>query len=741
MAFNLILSQNQLFSVSSEPQAYNGWIFNPSSPIEVSFFQGGTVPSDIDISTVIKNYIALQTGSAYDKFYVSASVISPVVNFQGQSNIELLGDIASASAPGYELTELNLEVINTIHFINLTLVAPGSFNSKIIFNVFGETALNELVFQEAITLDIVLNVYNPNTVHVSPGSYYFNHILEAALPDSKTMNIIVQGAFTIKCLGHYSLSGGNLVDTGIVGGHQTYSGSDSQTVSLSLTSNINNEPAGLYAAGIVLSAGTSDDVLLRVYVYIYEDDTLTISPTSLTFFAIKNILEAEPQTIIVTGPGDVTVAFPLWLEVITNSSLGHTEIIVKPILSANLAAGLYQDVVTISANGDDYSITVSHQVVENVQLGASLEDINFTNDHSTISNFYAPENFSLLLTLEARFFNYGQTLLNEVSLNYSLGFFNFKTSFFIGKTLRNIMKELLSLTSINLESFANTLLQDNTFFIRNYYNPAIVKLKASFIHDFNEGLNEEYTYENVKFLKGRKPKTQFSNTYILNYYREPLRVTPNSVALFNFYKEDSHSLRIYKNSVYEASKPHIIGVNNVFAYKHTFEAYSPGDVVEIRLYKDVQGSVEEEWYEDDANFIEQKYIVIPAGKESYHIGWEDEFGVLDVIEFTGSQTFQLGYQSNVIKNYEDFLETLRKTDSTKSRKLTSNTGFIFKQNVNRIDSILNSKRAWIISKESKAAIDLIPITKSIINEDSDQDLYEFEIEFEINFNNDFEINS
>ena len=115
--------------------------------------------------------------------------------------------------------------------------------------------------------------------------------------------------------------------------------------------------------------------------------------------------------------------------------------------------------------------------------------------------------------------------------------------------------------------------------------------------------------------------------------------------------------------------------------------------------------------------------------------------MLDVIEFTGSQTFQLGYQSNVIKNYEDFLETLRKTDSTKSRKLTSNTGFIFKQNVNRIDSILNSKRAWIISKESKAAIDLIPITKSIINEDSDQDLYEFEIEFEINFNNDFEINS
>src|SRR5690606_26142226 len=115
--------------------------------------------------------------------------------------------------------------------------------------------------------------------------------------------------------------------------------------------------------------------------------------------------------------------------------------------------------------------------------------------------------------------------------------------FFIGRSLNNIMKELLDVKTVLLDTFTNQLPTDASAFIRNYYNPAEVDVTASFIHKTDIELNYEKVFSNLKFIKGRRPKTPFPDTFILNYYREPVRVTPNSVTLFNFYKEQSHQLR------------------------------------------------------------------------------------------------------------------------------------------------------------------------------------------------------
>ena len=77
-------------------------------------------------------------------------------------------------------------------------------------------------------------------------------------------------------------------------------------------------------------------------------------------------------------------------------------------------------------------------------------------------------------------FNYGNSILNENTLSFNLGLFNNRVSFFVGKTLNNIMKELKNVSDINLQNFSNQTIQDDTLFIRNYYYPALINMTVLF---------------------------------------------------------------------------------------------------------------------------------------------------------------------------------------------------------------------------------------------------------------------
>ena len=100
----------------------------------------------------------------------------------------------------------------------------------------------------------------------------------------------------------------------------------------------------------------------------------------------------------------------------------------------------------------------------------------------------------------------------------------------------------------------------------------------------------------------------------------------------------------------------------------------------------------------------------------------------------------MAYENNTVTNYKEFKEFLRKIDSRRSQSVTINTGFILQENTKRLDSLLNAKRAWIMS-ENNEAVALIPNTKELVNYDSDQELYGYDVQFNINLNNDNKVNS
>lgn len=721
---------------------------SPNLPITVNFDKANSVPVNIGLNINMAIEITGGFEDAYDELYLQLVVTNPAAG----SVVLLSGDLPDA--PGQRIPvypgSSNPTVI-TLDFSNFPTIPNGTHQTKLSLALVGKNTSEPEYYLLGGVMDNIDAVITGagsgeppvEEIGITPESLIFAHALDQALPASQTVEVVSDGAFTASVFGPVLLSGPSLTLTQVVNGVREYAGTASQTVTVSLSPEVANLSADTYEYMVAFSQSGSKSAFigsLGITLYLFETSELVIHPAALEFFAIKGIQEAPSQTINVAGEPAFTLTRPSWLIVTPTSGQGFTEVTVTPNPSSTLAEGTYTGDIIFNDGTNDYIVSVLHNVYGNVQLGMSPTKLNFTGDYNTISRFYEQENYRLELQLAVDYYNYGLTLLNQTTLNYILGFFNNRTEFFVGKTLNGVMKQMLELKSISMDTMADGVF--TTFKpIRNYYLPARVDMTALFKHDFDDDLDKTHLFEDIKFIKGRRPKTPFDDTYILDYYRDPLRVTVNSVAMFNFYKEKNHVFRIYKNGKFFGSISHNVGTQRIFGYKSKFNMHSPGDVVEFRLYKNIDGAVDEAWFDYASNYIAQRYIVIPEGMASHHIGYEDEYGLLKIIEFTGVASFDNDYDNLIAKNYEEFLETSKKLDSKKTAKCTINTGHIFKANVRNIDELLKSNRAWIISNQKKKSISMIPTTKSMSDMDTDRDLYSYDIEFDINFNNDFEVNT
>lgn len=724
--------------------------FNPNLPLRINYDKASPVPADVVLQMAM-SFFRTSGGSGgalgdYDEFFLRLIINPTFVNGQAVNAINFSGDLINA--PNQELQVFKglptLSDIN-LNFDNLSNIPNGTYDTNMSFVLSGRKYDDEhLSILDGIMATITVSITGSGgpvePLGIEPENLTFTHVFNTPLPPGQDVRVDSQGAFKVSVYGPIELWGPSLEFVGTVRGVREYAGAAAQTLVVTLAPEAMDLGAGAHEVILSFEQARSNPFFigaLTVSLYLFETTDFIIDPAALEFFAIKDIQEASSQIVNVTGSRSFTMVRPSWLTAVSDSNVGFGQVVVKP--NNNLDVGTYEGDIVINDGTDNYLISVIHNVYGNVQLGLSTTKINFTDDYDAISRFYEQINYKLLLNLAVDYYNYGATLLNHTELPYVLGFFNLRTKFFVGQTLNGVMKELLDLKSIRMDSLTDS--SDALRPFRNYYQPASVDITTLFKHDFNEALDKTFNYNDVKFIKGRRPKTQFDDTFILDYYRDPLRVTVNSVAMFNFYKEKNHLLRIYKNGTFERSISHAVGAQRIFGYKLDFSNYAPGDVVEMRLYKNLDGTSNEAWFENPDNYIAQQYILIPEGKESHHIGYEDEHGLLKIIEFTGNFKFENGYENLIAKNYDDFLETSKKLDVKKTRKAIINTGFIFKVNTKNIDALLSSKRAWLLSKENKKSIAMVPVTKAMSDIDTNQDLYSYDVEFEINFNNDFEINT
>jgi len=758
MPYNIVLSSTQSFTAGAAIPTIE-WQFDQPNPLIINHFAGTAQPANINIATVIKNYlnpgVQLDIATAeqlidneFTNIYVKVEVERPIINKQEKNWLTVSGAIAAAIAPGYEILPNNLEVTTTLELQSFNSMLYGSTETKIHFVVLGKLATTQLIEIEKHTFSVVLNILSQTQLKASKEEINFYQVIDEAIAPNTTFDITSFGPYVVQVPSYISLTGITFVET--LNGYTTYNGSGNTTITIVLNASALELEENTYSDLIVIqtTTGATETISLTTFL-VPAPPPLVVVPTELSWLIIQQ-LPFSSQTISVSGLGNTTLvisATPSWLSVEIQQLLNVAHVILAPISSAFLSPGTYTATLVFTSGTRTQNVLITVTVIARVNLGLNKYGINFTDDFKTITSFHYSSAFNVNLNLNTNISSYFPYVFNSQNLEYLFGIHNFYAEFFIGKVIKNLMTKLNDLNQIGFTHLplgsASIGISTNVLPLYKYmYQPATVNVQANFINRISGNTMFTDDFNNVKFIKGRRPPRFLSyagflqnsiQIAILDFYEKPTRVTINSVKLFNFYANTAIRISTYVNGVFNKTFNFSPQSHRIFHYVNYFSSYAEGDVIELRMFRVGLTTLEQP-------IISQKYIVFPEGIESYHIAWVNEYELLETMEFTGSFTFKCSLENKNINTYKKFLEQLQKLEVKQGQKLTCNTGVLLKEDARRIADLMRSKQAFLMSRdEAIAPINLIPVNKEIENNDTDRDLYSYEVEFEINLPNDSEI--
>lgn len=738
--YNISLSVDQEFSTNpTGARTQSPWFFAPGSPLDIVSFIGAPNPIQVTVDTRIQNYLITYPG-VYSHIYVAQTLINPIINGVSVPFMSVSGPIHAATMNdplGYEINAGNLHV-NTYFDFQLMNIPRGRYFSTVRFTVKGIKATDGTVV-EIDVVDYYVNLIRLNygEVEVRPiGFVEMAYHWGGSLPNPVKRTLYATGAFTAEMPKHIALSGANLVLQSNNDGIKTYSGSGTQDIFFSLESSIDTEPQapGIYAAESYFR-GTGMTLGVGIKVYLYGNENLTVSPESLQFQAVKGIVEADYQMFLIEGSGNYTITVPNWMELLGPASGSGTQRNqVRPVHSDNLNVGTYSGKIKISASSGDLFITVSHKVYSHINTGYRPNGLNFTKDRDTISTIYGHNSQKILIELAMSVNGF---LLQDDFIRparITQGVFNNKAQFYLGSFIDKVMPELEHPSQIGLTALTLPLLTYSLpFRVFKYYNPSKTMVMLSYLDRETGAYEGGFTHAEVRFLRGRRPARLLPVAAIVDYFLSPIRVTKNSFALLPIFRnEGSSKISVFRNGVLYSTLYPDRGNVQVFSLQLGFSRFTPGDVIDVVV--DVQ---EMESHID----LRQRYIMFPEGKNSYHIAWENEHGMLQLLEFTGDYQFKSDHKAVSTLNFENFLEHTQKMHSQRKLNLAANTGWILKENQERIDSLVDANRAWVIFTDNRSPIAMVPDDSKLTNIDSDAHTYQYTVDFTINPDHELENHS
>ena len=714
MANNISYNPNTGYNIPETLVSYfTPWQFSKTDSYSLVYVQGTAVPAPYNFNLKIKDFIASDLDSKYDSFrikYKPRQFVTAIVQA-----ITFTGQLVTA-AGGYDLTQENLDVSFALTFNNMGVLDDILYRSGFTLEAYGIINGNEILL-ESKTFTLIVNVIAAEALVVNPKRLSMSYLENKEDPDPVRVVINSGAAFTIRINNNFTLSGGNVIKGAPLSEFiDSYSGSGSQELLIALnTDNVSFEGRTLQYIMYVDNGLTESQVELLIHQL--TTSSIEVVPRNLSFAAVRNIFEAPEQELTVKTPSDFTISMPNWME-FTKSNLG---LFVKPVLSANFRVGTYTGEIVITSAVDTVRIVVTHRIIEIADFNLD-GSVVWCRDQDALSTFYSADlNAIATVTLEAILYN-PNTSINKVFQNdYSLAFFQNQSEFHFG----DIVKRLF-IKPDNLNRFGVlSQLQDPEETKLIIYNPpAFVDL--TYVLPGTQTRTE--SLKNIPFLDGRKPALFCEGAALLKAERIVQRVTRKSVALVNFYNKNLIStLNIRVNHEIKSSIELNAGSAYLYGKMIRFDQYLPGDRVRVEL-------------KSGSNIIEQDFIVFPDQPLTNHIAWLNEYQTQELLEFTGDWRFESEYEMSDFKRLGNLVEELQRVDTRKEMSLIINTGWIPATNQILIDEILMNKKAWLITADLKT-IDLVPKSKKITNEDSENALYSYDVEFTINKSHDLKSHS
>lgn len=252
------------------------------------------------------------------------------------------------------------------------------------------------------------------------------------------------------------------------------------------------------------------------------------------------------------------------------------------------------------------------------------------------------------------------------------------------------------------------------------YKEATLKINCSEIVIADQSVIRSGTSAEIPFIAGLS--RGITTLGFLDFNPAPNRVTKNSFAYLNILiPAGNYELRTFKNGLLVTAEALPVSNDTIFCKKILFSTFEKGDVVECVI--DAIGEV-------NALAPKKTFILFPDDNYSNMIVWENEFLLQSAMECTGSALLdpEGEFQSQTV--YEDLVERLEHLSSSKTVKLFINTGWLLFSDIDTVESLMRSKRAWLI--QGNNTISLRPIGKKLPKKDLEEELIQYPLEFKIN---------
>lgn len=329
----------------------------------------------------------------------------------------------------------------------------------------------------------------------------------------------------------------------------------------------------------------------------------------------------------------------------------------------------------------------------------TLNDV-FLNFSTTETNSY----FDLEITI--KYFEFFSSTEKTKVLEYKIPLLNQNQSFNVGKKIHRYLA--------NLGSYNNV--------VGFQYKTAKVSFIAVEKQITDNTVIDTVTLNDVKFVAGHKPNLFIANKALLSLNTALEKVSKKGVFNTSFLlPAGNHVLEVYKNNVLETSVDvTATATDNVYLHQLIVSEFAPtiADVFTVKI----KGTT-----------ILKEVVIGSASRLTTQLMFLDTFKLPRSVEFTGEFSKTNEYDQITHTYKRNLIEVLEVVTTEKIKKLTIATGFLLPTETNNVDELLDCKKVFLVNNNA-TVLEMAPIAKKLVLEDSTNESFTYNLEFQINKN-------
>jgi hypothetical protein len=713
---NLELSYPQTYTNTLSEPEFQTWAPIPAVTDYYYNTNTGNVPLVLATTYKIKDFLGTAAAFGYPELRLNIRRLSgsfSSVNWFSVTELPNEGTSAINVVP----LENGHEVILTNVLSNLNLLAPGVYTKNIRFQVLGSTpdsSAGEWQVIETHTHQIRLTVSSEAFVW-NPTSFNFVH-LAGTLPMEEKEITISGSAWQLGLDSRFNVttdevSGVTITNIPVIN-NTLVSGTGTKTIKIALKETFNDEtPPAVGNGSWRLSSSETFIANIPFNIALLDiSNVIEVNPTVLNFNAVKAILEPQLLFVVVDATIEYVTTNSPWL--IVTEGTNEIDGVIKngfwvvPIPTQNMEPGNYQGFLAFDFEYESEPIQINVEV--NYQLFGFIvspyEENAFTLDSKSYE-FNAENDLVYYETVqEIKTFDFFTDFEKIISIPEKFPLYKRKSNFNAGERVHRLMNKFPEPNENYWQyrpaelviTVYEKLIADNTI-VRTATLPV-----QKFVAGLSDNITQPYTFLDVN------PNMK--------------RVTKNAVEYLNILMpSEKVVLKTYRNDTLFSEQELLLSFGKIVTKIVTFGEFQQGDVITYKLFN----------LTDIESTISKTYVVFPEERYSNIVVWENEFLLQSVLQFTGSFASETELNIKSMEKFQNLVEVLDYLEVRKKSKFTLNTGWLLKNDQITVESLMASKRVWIQMPNS-SWLSLRPLAKKILNTDSDRELIEYTIEFQLN---------